>query len=245
VSDRVASLPMYDLAEVQPAAAALWSEVSGRLRDAGVNDVPSSLRWGGNLYADNWLHPQLMLSQACGWPVVDRLAGLVAVVGAFTYGVSDATAHYRSLLVTRSDDAERPLAGRRAAVNSYDSLSGWISLQAAVQPLGPIVTTGAHLESVRAVATGRADLACIDAVTWALLARYRPSVVSPLAVVGRGPVIPCVPLITSPTLDPGVDRLRTALTGLSSDGLGITGFVPLDESDYVTVRDLVPTTVPR
>jgi ABC-type phosphate/phosphonate transport system substrate-binding protein len=237
---------MYDLPEIVPAVDAFWSGIARRLTSAGVPDVPTSLRWGGDLYAEHWLHPQLLLSQSCGWPLVDRLDGRVAVVGAFTYaGVSDATGRYRSVLVTRAGDAERPLAGRRVAVNGYDSLSGWVSLGAAVAPLGPVLLTGAHVHSVAAVADGRADLACIDGVTWHLLGRYRPAATAPLTVVGHGPLIPCLPLVTHPTRGPGVEVLRTALVGSSDVTLGIDGFVPLDAADYDPVRNLATSSVAR
>jgi ABC-type phosphate/phosphonate transport system substrate-binding protein len=237
---------MYDLPEVVPAAEALWSRVAARLRDAGVADVPLALRWGGDLYHDHWLHPHLLLSQSCGWPLVDRLDGRVAVVGAFTYaGVSDGAARYRSVLVTRADDADRPLPGRSVAVNGYDSLSGWVSLTAAVAPVGPVLVTGAHVHSVAAVTAGRADLACVDGVTWRLLQRYRPAAVVTLAVVGHGPLIPCLPLVTHLTLGPGVAALRGALAGVTDETLGVDGFVPLDTDAYRLVRELHAGSVSR
>jgi ABC-type phosphate/phosphonate transport system substrate-binding protein len=130
-------------------------------------------------------------------------------------------------------------------VNGYDSLSGWVSLTAAVQTLGPVLVTGAHVHSVAAVAAGRADLACIDGVTWLLLQRYRPAAVATLAVVGRGPLIPCLPLVTHLTLGPGVAALRGALAGLTDETLGIDGFVPLDADAYGLVRQLHAGSVSR
>jgi len=228
---------MYDLVEIRPAVDELWHGLRDRLRDRAVVEAPDELRWSGDLYDDHWLHPQLLLSQSCGWPLVDRLAGRVTVVGAFTYaGVSTADARYRSVLVTRADDTEPPLAGRSVAVNGLDSLSGWVSLRAAVNPLGPVVVTGAHARSVEAVANGEADLACIDGVTWALLQRHRPVAVAGLAVVGHGPEIPCLPLITAPSGP--VDDLRAALSEVRNDVLLVDGFHPFSAGDYEPVRRL-------
>jgi ABC-type phosphate/phosphonate transport system substrate-binding protein len=240
VTERFASLPMYDLSEVHADTDALWRDIAGRLASA---DVPAALarEHADDLLTHHWRHPALLLSQACGWPVAALLEGEVAVVGAFTYrGVSDAAARYASHLVARTDDTDRPLRGRAVAVNGTDSLSGWISLVAGVGEVGPVLVTGAHVESLAAVREGRADLAAIDAVTWALLAQHRPAALHGLAIVGKGPVIPCVPLITHPTLGPGVDVLRAALAEVRSEPLLIDGFVPLDASDYAPVLELSP-----
>ena len=246
MAEGIVSLPMYDLDEIRPAVDELWHDLRDRLRSAGGVDPPDELRWGGDLYVDHWLHPQLLLSQSCGWPIVDRLAGRVAVIGAFTYaGVSTADAHYRSVLVVRANDAEAPLAGRRVAVNGYDSLSGWVSLRAVVDPIGPVLVTGAHARSVEALQREEADLACIDGVTWVLLQRYRPAAVAGLAVVGHGPEIPCLPLITA---TPGaVGALRAVLADVRRDALLIDGFRPLDARDYEPVRrvaDVWPASAP-
>lgn len=240
MTERFASLPMYDLPELQADTDALWRDIAGRLAVAGV---PLALSRDNvdDLLTHHWRHPALLLSQACGWPVAAVLEGEVAVVGAFTYrGVSDPGARYASQLVVRADDVDRPLAGRAVAVNGTDSLSGWVSLVAAVGEVGPVLITGAHVESLAAIRDRRADLASIDAVTWALLARHRPAALDGLATMGAGPVIPCVPLITHPTLGPGVDGLRAALAEVRSEPLLIDGFVPLDASDYAPILELSP-----
>ncbi len=238
MTERFASLPMYDLPELRADTDALWRAIAARLDVVGVPDALARDA-ADELLTHHWRHPALLLSQACGWPVAALLAGEVAVVGAFTYrGVSDAAARYASHLVVRADDAGRPLAGRPVAVNRTDSLSGWISLVAAVGELGPVVVTGTHVESLAAVRDRRADLAAIDSVTWALLARYRPAALDSLAIVGEGPLIPGLPLITHPTLGPGIAVLRAALADVHSEPLLIDGFVPLDASDYAAVLDL-------
>jgi ABC-type phosphate/phosphonate transport system substrate-binding protein len=242
VTERFASLPMYDLPELRADTDVLWRDIAGHLAFADVPEVLARDH-ADDLLTHHWRNPGLLLSQACGWPVAALLNRKVAVVGAFTYaGVSDASARYASHLVVRADDTHRPLPGRPVAVNSTDSLSGWISLIAAVGELGPVLVTGAHVESLAAVRERRADLAAIDSVTWALLARYRPAALDGLTIVGEGPLIPCVPLITHPALGPGVDVLRTALADVRSEPLLIDGFVSLDASDYAAVLALSPST---
>jgi ABC-type phosphate/phosphonate transport system substrate-binding protein len=242
---RFASLPMYDLPEVRAATDALWADLASRLRVNGVIDVPDALMRDGtdDLLAAHWRHPQLLLTQSCGWPVAAVLAAEVAVVGAFTYrGVSDGDAHYATHLVVRAGDGQGSLANRPVAVNGRDSLSGWVSLRAAVGDVGPVLITGSHAESLASVRDGRADLASIDPVTWALLAHYRPAALNGLAIVGHGPRVPCLPLITHRDHGPGVEVLRAALAGVRSEPLLIDGFVPLGAGDYAPVAHLAPPT---
>jgi ABC-type phosphate/phosphonate transport system substrate-binding protein len=224
---------MYDLPELAAATDAFWSEVARRLQAAGVEDVPGALWRDGDLYADQWCHPQLLVTQACGYPVATELRDRVAVVGTFRYrGISDERGRYRSHLVVPAGTEDRPLAGRTVVVNGLDSLSGWISLRVAVPDHGPVTVTGAHVHSLAALQAGTAELAAIDAVTWALLAQERPSALEGLVIVGAGPLIPAPPVVAHVTLAPGVDALRRALAGACSEPLLIEGFVPLDASDY-------------
>ncbi len=132
--------------------------------------------------------------------------------------------------------------GTTLAANSEDSLSGWVSLQAVTVGLhgvwpGPTRWTGSHVESVRAVRTGEADLASIDELTWAHLRRLEPELVDGLHVVGRGPWIPSPAVITR---SGRVDELRRAFAAALEDPatrgpratLLLTGFVPLDVAEY-------------
>jgi hypothetical protein len=238
VTHRFASLPMYDLPELRGATDALWRDIAGRL---DVDGVPAELgrQHADDLLTHHWRHPALLLTQACGWPVAALTNGEVAIVGAFTYrGISDRHARCACHLVVRADDTERPLQGRAVAVNGTDSLSGWICLLAAVGEVGPVLVTGAHVESLAEVRAGRADLASIDPVTWALLARHRPAALDGLAIIGTGPAVPSLPLITHPTLGPGVDVLRDVLATVRSEPLLIDGFVALDAADYAPVLSL-------
>ncbi len=202
-----------------------------------------------------WRDPRLLLAQACGWPVVNQLVDEVAVVGTFDYDVPrSAGGRYRSVLIGRRGsafDALRARSGVVAAINSTDSLSGWISLQSTWGGVPPIVVeAGSHLESVRAVADGRADIASIDAVTWSLISTLEPLLVSDLIVVGAGPLVPCLPLVVPLAHGSHVDELRAAFTAAVADpgvadacaALRIRSFVPLDLDDYLPLLTLLPAT---
>jgi len=243
----VASLAMYPFASLRGATDTLWSVVRQHLGWG-----PTTLEWTV-LTPEVWHHPHLLLAQTCGWPLVTALSEEVTVVGAFDYDVPGAVdGTYCSVLVSAQDttlDVLRARADVVAAVNSTDSLSGWVSLQHAWggRP-AVIVETGSHLESVRAVATGRADVASIDAVSWALFAELEPESVSLLHVVGAGPRVPCLPVVASSAHAGDVPALRTAFAAAVADpaaseacaALRIRGFVPMDLADYLPLRSLVP-----
>ncbi len=112
-----ASLAMYPFEALRPAWERLWAGVADR-----VPWAPRSLRWS-NSVQEHWADPSCTVAHACGWPIATGLHDR-AVVGAFALRLADADGHrYRSVLVSRGD-------GRRLAVNSDDSLSGWISARA-------------------------------------------------------------------------------------------------------------------
>ena len=102
-----------------------------------------------------------------------------------------------------------------------------------------VITTGSHRASVRAVATGLADIAAIDCVSWALARRF-DSTAQSLKVVARTDDRPGLPLITAMRSSPArLDGLRVALNEAitildptNRDVLGITEFVVAHEHDY-------------
>jgi ABC-type phosphate/phosphonate transport system substrate-binding protein len=198
-----------------------------------------------------WSHPDALVVQTCGWPLVTQLAERVHVIGTFDHdvpGAADGT--YCSVLVTNQSGSLDELLhadGLVVAANSTDSLSGWISLVAVARDHGVglphVVWTGSHVASVDAVRAGRAALASIDAVTWAHLDR------GDLRVVGSGPRVPCLPLVTSRSTLPGMLReLRDAFAigvqdpDLADDRaeLTIRAFVERDLSDYEPLVRLAP-----
>lgn len=76
------------------------------------------------------------------------------------------------------------LRGACVAINDVGSNTGfnvlgdWIRQSSAGDPLfARLVISGAHLESLRLVAAGAADVAAIDCVTYAFVARHHPELV--------------------------------------------------------------------
>jgi ABC-type phosphate/phosphonate transport system substrate-binding protein len=251
-----ASLPMYPMPELRPHWETLWAAVHER-----VPGSRPSLEWSADVHA-LWTDDDLALSQACGWPLVTELAGQATAIGTFDPVLPVAGPQrpgwYRSVIITRPSEGLRgpagpvdltTLAGATAAVNATDSLSGWISLIVAVLGRvapwpGRMVTTGTHLASIEAVQSGLADIASIDAVSYALVGDLHPDLLDGLAVAGHGPLVPCLPLVVPCATSPAeIARWRDAFitacddpaTARARHHLHIRRFVPLDDGDYAVL----------
>ena len=249
MTPRLASLPMY-LANKE-AVATLWDILRKQLAEAGVERLAQVLTWPQDYHA-HWLDADLLLSQSCGYPFTDDLAGKVQLVGCFAYDAPQCEGiRCASVLIARQEHAHlapEEFRGLRAAFNAPNSQSGYNAFRAWAAPLAvegrffaSALETGGHTASVQAVRTGLADLASIDCVTYAALGRYTPPATEGLCIVGTTPAYPGLPLITSKgtsAADMGV--LQAAIRKvLSSDetlptleALGIVGFETPDPSIY-------------
>lgn len=246
----IACLPMYDWPEVADATDRLWAGIRDRLRAAGI-PAPEELSRGPSLWS-MWESPDLVLGQTCGMPLRTRLAGRVTLVGTPDYGLPGTPpGHYHSVFVARADDAGEVAGflGRVFAYNGQDSQSGWAAAMNHIAPgrFPRTLHTGAHSESAAAVAEGRADLACIDAVSWRLIGAHRPAVAGRLRVVARTAPTPGLPLVTAPGRDPAplAAACEAAIAGLCAEdrsALGITGIVRIPLAAYLAVPTPEPPT---
>lgn len=182
---RIADLPWYDLPELVPATDAWWRGIAGHLRRLGVDRVPDALSREGS-HAERWRHPELLLSQACGYDVLYDAADDLVPIATPCYRAEGCEGpRYRSIVVVRTGHRARTLAdlrGARAAVNEASSHSGTNALRSVVAPLSrdgaffsEVVVTGSHSDSLAAVHAGDVDVACIDTIVLALLRRARPA----------------------------------------------------------------------
>lgn len=252
--EALAILPMYDWPEVRAAGDALWAMLRDALRSAGLPAPDALVRPDDPLAA--WHEPTLLLGQTCGWPLVHHLADAVEVVATPHYAVPGcAGPDYASALVVRTDDPANglsDLAGRRAAINGRHSQSGMAALRHAVAEracngrfFDSVVDTGSHRASVIAVASGRADVAAIDAVAWHLAQRFEPAAGS-LRVLGWTGPTPGLPLVIArrwpKEVRDGVravvlGRLNAPGTAAIRDPLAIAGASPLSVADYRVILE--------
>jgi len=238
----IASLGMYDFAEVRAETDALWHRTRDHLRAAGV-DAPDALTRDADLWT-LWQSPDLLLGHTCGFPYRTALHSTLTLVGTPDFGLKGAPpGYYYSLLVARADATGtwQDFVTRRLAINGVDSQSGWAAPQtfAAAQGLrfGRLIVTGAHVETARAVAEGRAEIGAIDAVTWRLIKRFRPEIASALKVLCHTEPTPGLPFVTARPehAAPVAAALENAIAGAAGTPPGLRGLVQIPKDAYLSV----------
>lgn len=242
----IAALPMYDRPEIRAVTDRYWQLIRAALARRGI-DAPASLRRGDAELMPQWMDPNLLLSQTCGFPFRAKLHDKVALIGTPDFGVAGcAPGYYRSVLIARRDDPRDTLAafdGTAIAYNDALSQSGWAAPQNHAAKLGLTfsagVQTGSHAASLAAVATGRADLAALDAVTWSLLSDHDPNAAS-VRVIDMTDPTPGLPYITAAGRDSAAlfDSIAEAIAALDATearALRLKGIVYIPAETYLAV----------
>lgn len=243
-------LGMYPFASVEWAWDVLWAAVHER-----APWTPPKLTRSGDVHA-RWYDTDCVVTQVCGWPFAALHRNDMHLVGSFTLDIDDAddAGHYRAVLLSPHEATldELVAPGTHAVANSADSLSGWISLQAATVGAGRrwpgrVSFTSAHVDSVRALARREADLACIDAWTLAFIDGEQPELLQGLRRVGAGPPIP-TPALTARRTVADADRrqleeaFRAAVddpaTASARAALHIAGTAGNTLADYLATLEL-------
>ncbi|WP_242140248.1 PhnD/SsuA/transferrin family substrate-binding protein [Sphingomonas sp. TREG-RG-20F-R18-01] len=256
MSTPVASLGMYDHPAQHAANDRLWSALAHRLVARGIA-APRQLDRARSVEAI-WRDPRLLLAQACGYPLVTDPRLALRVVGIPVYDVPDCgIGTHLSYLIGRREDAPAGLAAyraRRAAINARTSNSGHNLFRAAIAPLARdgrffagVVETGSHRASVAAVRDRIADIAAIDAVSYAALCRFEPAAVDGLRIVARTAASPALPFVTArSTPIETVAALRIALADMigdpalarARDALFLKDVLPAGVERFAAVRTL-------
>ena len=241
----LAALPMYDRPEMRAATDAFWALTRDALRARGL-DAPEALTRNAASLWDLWTAPDLLVSQTCGLPLRAKLGTRVRLVCTPDFGLPGCPfGYYNSVLVTRPDLADAPLARlvTRVAANDGLSQSGWGAIFAhaarhGLTPRRPILT-GGHAASAKAVLTGQADIAAIDAQTWRLLLRHEPDL-AVLHELARTAPTPALPLITAKGRDPepilaALEEALAALPARHRAALCLEGFANLPLCAYAAL----------
>ena len=187
------SLGMYNHPQQRWANDAIWLSVAQRLGAQGI-DATSTLAHDLPV-EEAWRHPDLLLAQCCGYPLVADADLALRVVAMPLYAVPDCRAgQHVSRIIVRADGSGSDLAafrGRIAAINASLSNTGTNLFRDAVADIAggrpffsAVVITGSHRQSLLAVRARAADVAAIDAVTYAALHRYEPDTLRGLQAIG-------------------------------------------------------------
>lgn len=248
MTELVAAFPMYNRTELRPAFDELWAATRAPLLAAGI-DAPKALTWVEDDLLSFWQRPDLLLSQACGYPYRHFLKDRVTLVGTPDFGLPDCPpGYYRSAWVVRADDPRQTLADFKGAVfafNDQHSQSGYAAPMLAAQQsnvrFGANRRSGAHMASARMVVDGEADIAGLDAISWRHMTRFDPWTTK-LRVLGWTEATPGLPYITAfaPLADLLHDSLRHALDILPHpmrDLLTLEGILRIDQATYMAVSD--------
>lgn len=253
---RVASLGMYDHPAQRAANDALWAWIAARLAAVGMADVPASLE-RVRPPADLWADPQLLFGQACGYPFARFHKDDLRVLATPCYGAPHCEGvRHGSVIVALADDPRTALEqfrGAIAAINEPASNTGTnllrhtIAEQCAPGPFfAGMIRTGGHIASMRAVAAGEAEMAAIDAVTFAAAGASYPGLPDALKVIAVSRKVPALPFVTARgTTDALASLLQeTLLEAMQAPELAnaraalfLLGAEPVDASTYDEVLE--------
>ncbi len=223
-----ASLGMYDLPELTAATDAWWAGLRRHFAAQGFRDLPEALNRAGDP-VERLKAEGLLFAQTCGLPLTSKLKDHVQLVATPRYAVPGcAGATYVSWIVVRQDDPAKSIAdlrGRRAAYNDEGSQSGYNTLRAMLAPLAKdgrffsaAIESGAHRRSLAMVKAGAADVAAIDCVTFALIARVAPQEVQGIRVLRASGTAPGLPYVTATSTAPtDVQRLQDGIAAAFAD----------------------------
>jgi len=244
----IASLPMYDRAETTAANDRFWQGIRQHLGHG-----PAALSRSGDPMQD-WLDPALVLSQTCSLPFRSGLAPKVTLLGAFDYGVAGVPKGYYQSVVLARLGASRDLSSyenRPVAVNMFSSQSGWAALcdvaTTAKTTLRNIKISGAHRASAEMVASGAADLAAVDCVTWEMIKRW-DDFANQLEIIAMSAPTPGLPLICGHAENAAdlTRAIRMAIADLTPEDrqtLQVQGFIEIPAAAYLALP-MPPTGAP-
>jgi ABC-type phosphate/phosphonate transport system substrate-binding protein len=249
-------LPMYDWPEVREATAHLEVSLQDAISSALGLRQSDIQPWPENMdLLEAWVHPDVLLTQTCGYPLTHALKGRVRLIGTPHYGFPGCRGHhYCSQLVVRRDsrfEQLEDLRGARAVFNGSDSQSGMNAFRRSIADIAggkrffsEVHVSGGHLLSMQSVVEDKADIASIDAVCWGLACRELPELSEQLRPIAQTATAPGLPFVTSLRISDAEANViaeaiatvfSSAETQKSRERLGIHGFSRMSLKDYASI----------
>lgn len=219
---------MYDLPELHATTDAWWVGLARALRREGIEDVPDRLTREQSTEA-MWQRPDLLLSQICGYNMVGKWQERLSYVATPCYMAPGCHGPlYRSHIVVPASSPARTLEdlrGLRCVINGYTSHSGCNALRATFAPLArggrffcSVTVSGGHALSLDLIASEEADVAAIDCIIYALLARCRPRLLEDTRIIAQTVAAPVGPYVTrGAASDDLIARMRSGLARAMDD----------------------------
>jgi ABC-type phosphate/phosphonate transport system substrate-binding protein len=246
-----ASLPMYNLPEMQPENAAFWAALRAELGAEGMTNLPEALAFD-RPPVPGAIEAEQLFTQVCGWPLQTIFRGQARLLGVPTYTAEHcAPGRHAAVFIVHADAPYQHLADLKGAnyvFNSRHSNSGMNLPRLALARIGArapffrsITETHSHPGNVERVAKREADATCVDNVTYAFMVRHRPWVGERTRILAATPGTPAIPFVTAMTTpEPIVAALQAALMRVGRDprwaaaraGLMLAEILPPEGADY-------------
>ena len=249
------SMPMYDLPETRDLIEAFWQGLRLHLQREGFSGLPRRVSHAAVF--DLWNNPDLLLSQCCGFDLLERYADRLLPVATPHYGAPGCEGSDYSSAVLVADhvlvDDVLDMAGAVCVINGWESHSGMNSLRALVAPknrdgkfFSVVKASGGHAASIDMLRRKEADVTAIDCVTYALIECYRPAALAGTRRLGLTYSAPAIPYVTRTSVDEDtIRRLRAGLFSAFADpslvdvrrGLYLKSLEELSLSEYSRITD--------
>ena len=219
---------MYDPPELRSAVDAWWAGIARALCAEGICGVPDRLD-RETAFDQLWRSPDLLVAQACGYPMMIGWSDVLLYVATPRYSASGCDgSSYCSWLIVAADsrfECVEDLRGARCSINGRNSHSGFNALRAHVAPhsvagrfFGSVHVSGGHSESLAQLLAGEVDVAALDCVTYALLQRCRGDAIAATRIIDRTESAPGLPYVTRKNIDGDIqNRLRAGLVAAFTD----------------------------
>ena len=196
---------------------------------------------------------RLMLGQMCSLNYAKSPPDQPTYIGSYILDDTALTAgYYRSVIITANRLKGQKLSALEpaklaAAISEPDSFSGRFALhQALTGCFAPCnflktINTGAHLDTLKAVASAYADIGAIDCLTWRIFETFFPETVAKVDIAGYSSQMAGPPLVSSFAAgSKGFADLIDALEAAFTDSLiceqmarlGILGYASLENIHY-------------